>query len=235
MAKGSLSSLNIQLYTLGFLMGRVGISTQLTPVCFSAACDCNGRSQECYFDPELYRSTGHGGHCMGCRDNTDGAHCERCRDSFYRLGSEEGCLPCSCNPVGKCKGSAADGEPGSGKAFLPFLITARIGDVYSVVLWLKLSLDLTGLGVAGADSSPLQHLLLQMCSKIVVFIFFSTTVYVLPWTHPALKHSFKFLINKITRADILGNSLHRRMVVNISSISFSYWVSKHYKYKPVKP
>lgn len=160
MAKGSLSSLNIQLYTLGFVMGRVGISTQLTPVCFSAACDCNGRSQECYFDPELYRSTGHGGHCMGCRDNTDGAHCERCRDSFYRLGSEEGCLPCSCNPVGKCKGSAADGEPGSGKAFLPFLITAPIGDVYSVVLWLKLSLDLTGLGVAGADSSPLQHLLL---------------------------------------------------------------------------
>ncbi|KFO07577.1 Laminin subunit gamma-1, partial [Balearica regulorum gibbericeps] len=64
------------------------------------ACDCNGRSQECYFDPELYRSTGHGGHCMGCSDNTDGAHCERCRDSFYRLGSEEGCLPCSCNPVG---------------------------------------------------------------------------------------------------------------------------------------
>ncbi|KFP41541.1 Laminin subunit gamma-1, partial [Chlamydotis macqueenii] len=64
------------------------------------ACDCNGRSQECYFDPELYRSTGHGGHCTGCSDNTDGAHCERCRDSFYRLGSEEGCLPCSCNPVG---------------------------------------------------------------------------------------------------------------------------------------
>ncbi|KFR14673.1 Laminin subunit gamma-1, partial [Opisthocomus hoazin] len=64
------------------------------------ACDCNGRSQECYFDPELYRSTGHGGHCTGCSDNTDGAHCERCRDSFYRLGSEEGCLPCSCSPVG---------------------------------------------------------------------------------------------------------------------------------------
>ncbi|KFW02341.1 Laminin subunit gamma-1, partial [Eurypyga helias] len=64
------------------------------------ACNCNGRSQECYFDPELYRSTGHGGHCTGCSDNTDGAHCERCRDSFYRLGSEEACLPCSCNPVG---------------------------------------------------------------------------------------------------------------------------------------
>ena len=38
------------------------------------ACDCNGRSQECYFDPELYRSTGHGGHCTSCQDNTDGPH-----------------------------------------------------------------------------------------------------------------------------------------------------------------
>ncbi|NXG30682.1 LAMC1 protein, partial [Dromaius novaehollandiae] len=63
-------------------------------------CNCNGRSQECYFDPELYRSTGHGGHCVGCLDNTDGANCERCRENFYRVGSEEGCLPCNCNPVG---------------------------------------------------------------------------------------------------------------------------------------
>uniref|UniRef100_A0A674HD56 Laminin EGF-like domain-containing protein n=1 Tax=Taeniopygia guttata TaxID=59729 RepID=A0A674HD56_TAEGU len=65
-----------------------------------AACDCNGRSQECYFDPELYRATGHGGHCMACAGNTDGPRCERCRDSFYRLASDQGCLPCSCNPVG---------------------------------------------------------------------------------------------------------------------------------------
>nr|XP_056701417.1 laminin subunit gamma-1 [Euleptes europaea] len=63
-------------------------------------CNCNGRSQECYFDPELYRSTGHGGHCTGCYGNTDGPNCERCRENFYRRGSEENCLPCSCNPVG---------------------------------------------------------------------------------------------------------------------------------------
>ncbi|KAH0618288.1 hypothetical protein JD844_017344, partial [Phrynosoma platyrhinos] len=63
-------------------------------------CNCNGRSQECYFDPELYRSTGHGGHCTGCFGNTDGPNCERCRENFYRVGSEEACLPCSCNPVG---------------------------------------------------------------------------------------------------------------------------------------
>lgn len=73
----------------------------MEPCGISTACNCNGRSQECYFDAELYRSTGHGGHCIGCLDNTDGPNCERCRENFYRLGSEEGCLPCNCNPVGK--------------------------------------------------------------------------------------------------------------------------------------
>ncbi|XP_011359503.1 laminin subunit gamma-1 isoform X1 [Pteropus vampyrus] len=63
-------------------------------------CDCNGRSQECYFDPELYRSTGHGGHCTNCQDNTDGASCERCRENFFRLGNKEACSPCHCSPVG---------------------------------------------------------------------------------------------------------------------------------------
>ncbi|CAH2311352.1 laminin subunit gamma-1 [Pelobates cultripes] len=63
-------------------------------------CNCNGRSQECYFDPELYRSTGHGGHCTGCIDNTDGPNCERCRENYYRQGSDEPCLPCHCNSVG---------------------------------------------------------------------------------------------------------------------------------------
>ncbi|NWX38192.1 LAMC1 protein, partial [Notiomystis cincta] len=63
-------------------------------------CDCNGRSQECYFDPELYRATGHGGHCTACAGNTAGPRCERCRDSFYRPAGQQACLPCGCNPVG---------------------------------------------------------------------------------------------------------------------------------------
>uniref|UniRef100_A0A674BX96 Laminin subunit gamma-1 n=1 Tax=Salmo trutta TaxID=8032 RepID=A0A674BX96_SALTR len=63
-------------------------------------CNCNGKSAECYFDPELYRATGHGGHCRSCADNTDGPNCERCLDNHYRDRPGNRCLPCSCNPVG---------------------------------------------------------------------------------------------------------------------------------------
>ncbi|XP_062849994.1 laminin subunit gamma-1 [Trichomycterus rosablanca] len=63
-------------------------------------CNCNGKSSECNFDPELYRATGHGGHCGNCADNTDGPNCERCLDNFYRSGPGQRCLPCNCNSVG---------------------------------------------------------------------------------------------------------------------------------------
>uniref|UniRef100_A0A8D3DYW8 Laminin, gamma 1 n=1 Tax=Scophthalmus maximus TaxID=52904 RepID=A0A8D3DYW8_SCOMX len=63
-------------------------------------CDCNSKSSECYFDAELYRATGHGGHCKNCADNTDGPNCERCLDNYYRDQSGSGCLPCGCNSVG---------------------------------------------------------------------------------------------------------------------------------------
>uniref|UniRef100_A0A8C2A6V2 Laminin, gamma 1 n=1 Tax=Cyprinus carpio TaxID=7962 RepID=A0A8C2A6V2_CYPCA len=63
-------------------------------------CNCNGKSAECYFDHELYRATGHGGHCRNCADNTDGPNCERCLDNYYRGSSGQRCLSCSCNPVG---------------------------------------------------------------------------------------------------------------------------------------
>ncbi|XP_078121300.1 laminin subunit gamma-1 [Sander vitreus] len=63
-------------------------------------CDCNGKSSECFFDAELYRATGHGGHCRNCADNTDGPNCERCLDNYYREGGSSRCLACSCNTVG---------------------------------------------------------------------------------------------------------------------------------------
>uniref|UniRef100_A0A8C2ZDC0 Laminin, gamma 1 n=1 Tax=Cyclopterus lumpus TaxID=8103 RepID=A0A8C2ZDC0_CYCLU len=63
-------------------------------------CDCNGKSSECFFDAELYRASGHGGHCTNCADSTDGPNCERCLDHYHREAGGSRCLPCSCNTVG---------------------------------------------------------------------------------------------------------------------------------------
>ncbi|KAG7477256.1 hypothetical protein MATL_G00092200 [Megalops atlanticus] len=63
-------------------------------------CNCSGRAAECVFDPEMYRSTGSGGRCVNCRDNTDGPHCELCRDNFYRSSPSDVCLPCNCSTLG---------------------------------------------------------------------------------------------------------------------------------------
>uniref|UniRef100_UPI000D319754 laminin subunit gamma-3-like n=1 Tax=Maylandia zebra TaxID=106582 RepID=UPI000D319754 len=63
-------------------------------------CNCSGRSDQCVFDMEQYRSTGSGGRCVSCRDNTDGPHCERCRNGYYRKSTEDPCLPCNCNVNG---------------------------------------------------------------------------------------------------------------------------------------
>uniref|UniRef100_A0A8C5BJL7 Laminin, gamma 3 n=1 Tax=Gadus morhua TaxID=8049 RepID=A0A8C5BJL7_GADMO len=63
-------------------------------------CDCSGRSEECLFDMEQYRSSGHGGRCLNCRDNTQGPHCERCTENHYRASPQDPCLPCDCNVDG---------------------------------------------------------------------------------------------------------------------------------------
>ncbi|KAM4876487.1 laminin subunit gamma-3 [Thomomys bottae] len=63
-------------------------------------CNCSGRSEECTFDRELFRSTGHGGRCHRCRDHTAGPHCEHCQDSFYRWDPRTPCQPCNCHPAG---------------------------------------------------------------------------------------------------------------------------------------
>ncbi|NXX62583.1 LAMC3 protein, partial [Scopus umbretta] len=63
-------------------------------------CNCSGRSEECFYDRELYRRSGHGGHCRNCRDNTAGPHCERCRQNHYRWEQRAACQPCHCHPAG---------------------------------------------------------------------------------------------------------------------------------------
>ncbi|XP_075572638.1 laminin subunit gamma-3 [Pelecanus crispus] len=63
-------------------------------------CNCSGHSDECFYDRELYRRSGHGGHCRNCRDNTAGPHCERCRQNHYRWEQQAACQPCHCHPAG---------------------------------------------------------------------------------------------------------------------------------------
>ncbi|KAL0965256.1 hypothetical protein UPYG_G00278840 [Umbra pygmaea] len=63
-------------------------------------CNCSGRADVCVFDAEQYRSTGSGGHCVDCRDNTDGPHCELCKENHYRQSPQGPCSPCHCNTMG---------------------------------------------------------------------------------------------------------------------------------------
>ncbi|XP_031846744.1 laminin subunit gamma-1 isoform X2 [Nomia melanderi] len=66
----------------------------------ASTCNCNGYSERCYFDRELYKTTGHGGHCLDCRANRDGANCERCRENFYQHPDDKYCVACNCNEIG---------------------------------------------------------------------------------------------------------------------------------------
>lgn len=74
--------------------------SRAAPCLLPTACNCSGHSEECAFDRELFRSTGHGGRCLRCRDHTAGPHCERCQEDFYRWSPRTLCQPCDCHPAG---------------------------------------------------------------------------------------------------------------------------------------
>lgn len=69
----------------------------MLPVCI-IVCNCGGYSMECYFDKQLYESTGHGSHCMNCEGNRNGTNCERCKYDYYM--KEDECIYCACNQYG---------------------------------------------------------------------------------------------------------------------------------------
>ncbi|KAH9280970.1 Laminin-like protein lam-2 [Echinococcus granulosus] len=69
------------------------------------ACECNGNSEHCEFDEAEYRTTGSGGICIGCGNNTVGKHCETCLPSHYPDPDRPSvCLPCGCDPMGTLEG-----------------------------------------------------------------------------------------------------------------------------------
>lgn len=75
--------------------------------CVFLGCNCNGHSDSCHFDPELYRASGgaSGGVCDNCQHNTEGNNCERCKTNYFRnqqqdLAHPEACLrECLVTPL----------------------------------------------------------------------------------------------------------------------------------------
>ncbi|VDO02916.1 unnamed protein product [Rodentolepis nana] len=79
------------------------------------ACECNGNANHCEFDENEYRTTGSGGICIGCGNNTMGKHCETCLPGHYPDPHQPSvCLPCACDPMGTVEGGesrcSADGQ-----------------------------------------------------------------------------------------------------------------------------
>ncbi|KAF5900958.1 laminin subunit gamma-2-like, partial [Clarias magur] len=68
----------------------------------STSCTCNGKALHCVRDSLGLR-------CANCQDNTEGRHCESCTEGYFHQRAGEGCLPCSCNPVGS-EGAGCDSQ-----------------------------------------------------------------------------------------------------------------------------
>lgn len=82
-------------------------------------CNCNGHSEECYYDEEveaqnksvnIYGVNVGGGVCQNCQHNTAGINCDQCKDGYFRpigmpLDAIDVCQQCRCDPkfsTGNC-------------------------------------------------------------------------------------------------------------------------------------
>lgn len=81
-----------------------------TSFSYFSECNCSGLADECVFDAEQYRSTGSGGRCVSCRENTAGPHCEQCRENFFRSFPQQPCHDCNCNPMGELPAHTLDNK-----------------------------------------------------------------------------------------------------------------------------
>ena len=56
-------------------------------------CNCNGRSDECIFDANVYLQSGNttGGVCINCQYNTAGNACQKCAEGFYPTAEDLNC------------------------------------------------------------------------------------------------------------------------------------------------
>ncbi|XP_063284360.1 laminin subunit gamma-2 [Pelobates fuscus] len=83
-------------WTLAFLLA---VSETLAIEVSTSVCNCNGRTHQCVFDPDLLAQTGSGFRCINCKGGTDGPNCERCKEGYYPLPGGD-CAPCSCDAKG---------------------------------------------------------------------------------------------------------------------------------------